>query len=208
MTTSLLLIAAALLQTAEVTESNTQVKFPVELQGATGAQALTGTGVRTRTIAKVKVYAFGLYVDQAGARSALAAWRGKKAADLWGDETFYDALVKGSFPMTLRLVMTRDVSGEQMGSALSEALGARMTGNKEALDKFRGFFTSDLKKGTEILFARTGNVLKVTIAGQAAGEIDNAVLPWALFDVYLGKKPISGEGKETVVARMPEVLGS
>lgn len=204
MIVSLLLIASAALQAAEVTESNTQVKFPVELSG----QALTGTGVRTRTIAKVKVYAFGLYVDSAGARSALAAWRGKKASDLWKDQAFYDVITKGGFPMTLRLVMTRDVGGEQMGEALSDALGSRMTGNKEALDTFRGFFANDLKKGTEILFARNGNVLKVTIGGQAAGEIDNAVLPWALFDVYLGKKPISGEGKETVVLRMPELLGS
>jgi len=108
----------------------------------------------------------------------------------------------------LRLVMTRDVGGEQMGEALSEALGSRMTGNKEALDTFRGFFANDLKKGTEILFGRNGNALNVTIGGQAAGEIDDAVLPWALFDVYLGKKPISGEGKETVVLRVPELLGS
>ena len=203
---ALLLIASAALQAgaAEITESNTQVKFPVELSG----QALTGTGVRTRTIAKVKVYAFGLYVDPAGARSALAAWRGKKASDLWEDQAFYDVITKGSFPMTLRLVMTRDVSGEQMGSALSEALSVRMTGNKDALDKFRGFFTSDLVKGTEILFVRNGNALKVMMGGQTAGEIDNAVLPWALFDVYLGKKPVSGEGKETVVSRVPELLGS
>ena len=66
MTPSLLLIAA-LLQTTEVAEPNSHVKIPIELQ----AQVLTGTGIRTRTIAKVKVYAFGLYVDQAGARSAL-----------------------------------------------------------------------------------------------------------------------------------------
>jgi len=208
MIASLLLIASAALQAAEVTEPNTKVTFPAELQAATGAQALTGTGVRTRTIAKVKVYAFGLYVDPPGARSALAAWRGKKAEQLWDDQAFYDAVVKGSFPMTLRLVMTRDVGGEQMGSALSEALGSRMTGNKEALDQFRGFFGSDLKKGTEILFDRNGNMLKVTIGGQVAGEIDNAMLTWALFDVYLGKKPISKEGKETVVLRLPEVLGS
>src|SRR5580765_3560035 len=134
MIASLLLFASVALQgsATEVTEPNTKVKFPVELQ----AQALTGTGVRTRTIAKVKVYAFGLYVDPAGARSALAAWRGKKASDLWDDQAFYDVLTKGSFPMTLRLVMTRDVGGEQMGEALSDALGSRMTGNKEALDTF------------------------------------------------------------------------
>jgi len=216
MIASILLIASAALQAAEITEPNTKVKFPVVLTAATGGaaaaggddQALTGTGVRTRTIAKVKVYAFGLYVDPAGARSALAAWRGKKASDLWDDQAFYDVITKGSFPMTLRLVMTRDVGGAQMGEALSDALGPRMTGNTEALNTFRGFFTKDLAKGTEILFARNGNKLRVMIGGQAAGEIDNAVLPWALFDVYLGKKPISGEGKETVVSRMPELLGS
>ena len=210
MIASLLLIASAALQAgaAELTEPNTQVKFPLELPAAGGAQALTGTGIRTRTIAKVKVYAFGLYLDPAGARSALAAWRGKKASDLWDDQAFYDVITKGSFPMTLRLVMTRDVGGAQMAEALSEALSARMTGNNETLDKFTGFFTSDLAKGTEILFARNGNSLKVVIGGQAAGEIDNAVLPWALFDVYLGKKPISSEGKKTVVSRLPELLGS
>lgn len=208
MIASLLLIVSTALQAVEITEPTTQVKFPVVLPATGGDQALTGTGVRTRTIAKVKVYAFGLYVDPAGARSALAAWRGKKASDLWDDQAFYDVITKGSFPMTLRLVMTRDVGGAQMAEALSEALSVRMTGNREALDKFTGFFKNDLTKGTEILFARNGNTLKVVIGGQTAGEIDNAVLPWALFDVYLGKKPISSEGKETVVSRVPELLGS
>src|SRR5262245_54398725 len=61
----LLLVVA--LQSAEVTEPNTQVKFPVQLAASSGAQVLTGTGVRTRTVLKVKVYAFGLYVDSAAA---------------------------------------------------------------------------------------------------------------------------------------------
>ena len=202
MTPSLLLIAA-LLQTTEVAEPNSQVKFPIELN----AQVLTGTGIRTRTIAKVKVYAFGLYVDQAGARSALGAWRGHSPSDLRRDQKVYDELLKGPFPMTLRLVMTRDVGADQMGSAFEEALSPRMTGNTEALARFRALFTTDLKKGTELLFARSGSTLKVTIGGQVAGEIDNAVLGWALFDVYLGTKPISKEGKETILDRLPEVLG-
>jgi chalcone isomerase-like protein len=172
------------------------------------AQVLTGTGIRTRTIARVKVYAFGLYVDPAGARSALGAWRGASASDLRRDQKVYDELLKGSFPMTLRLVMTRDVGADQMASAFEDALAPRLTGNSEALAKFRALFTSDLKNGTELLFARNGSTLKVTIGGQVAGEIDNAVLGWALFDVYLGKKPISKEGKETVLDRLPGILGS
>ena len=215
MLAALLLIAAA--QGSEVTEPNTKVKFPTELETAAGPQVLTGTGVRTRTMLKVKVYAFGLYVDAAGARGALAAWRGKTAADLAKDETLYQALLKGQFPMTLRLVMTRDVGGEQMASAFNEALGPRvaaaaqngMPGGAEALATFRGFFASELKSGTELLFTwATPSTLHVTIGGQKAGAIDNAALAWALFDVYLGDKPISEGGKKTVIARLPEILGS
>jgi hypothetical protein len=218
MIASLLLVAAVALQSSEITEPNTQVKFPAELQAPAGwgPQVLAGTGVRTRTFLKVKVYAFGLYVDAAGARTALAAWRGKSAADLGRDQSLYTELLKGSVPMTLRLVMTRDVGADQMSEAFNEALGPRvaqaekrgMTGGAEALTRFRGFFSDRLTKGTELVFSRNGNTLKVSIGGKDAGEIDNGALAWALFDVYLGDKPISPDGKKTVVARLPEILGA
>jgi hypothetical protein len=211
-----LLLAAALLQTSDVTEPNTGVRFPTELQTAAGSQELTGTGVRTRTFLKVKVYAFGLYVNQAGARAALGPWRGKSAGDLARDQALYNELLKGEFPMTLRLVMTRDVGGDQMASAFSEALEPRvaqaeqrgMSGGAAALTQFRGFFGSDLKNGTELVFARSGGKLTVSIGGQQVGEIDNPALGWALFDVYLGPKPISEDGKKTVVSRLPGILGA
>ena len=154
MLAALLLIAAV--QGSEVTEPNTKVTFPTELETPAGPQVLTGAGVRTRTVLKVKVYAFGLYVDAAGARSALAPWRGKGAADLAKDQAFYQALLKGQFTMTLRLVMTRDVGGEQMASAFNEALGPRvaaaaqngMPGGADALATFRGFFANELTSGS------------------------------------------------------------
>lgn len=219
MLASLLLIAATAataLQASEFTEPNTQVKFPTEIQAAGGAQVLGGAGVRTRTMLKVKVYAFGLYVDQAGARTALAAWRGKSAADLASDQSLYDELLKGAFPMTLRLVMTRDVGADKMSEAFNEALGPRvaqaeqkgMTGGAEALTRFRGFFSDKLTNGTELVFARSGSTLTVTIGGKQAGEIDNAALAWALYDVYLGTKAIAPDGKKAVVSRLPELLGA
>jgi hypothetical protein len=216
MIASLLMVAAVALQSSEFTEPNTQVKFPTELQAPSGALALAGTGVRTRTFLKVKVYAFGLYVDAAGARAALAAWRGKSAADLGRDQSLYNELLKGSFPMTLRLVMTRDVGADQMSEAFNEVLGPRvaqaeqrgMPGGAEALTRFRAFFSDRLTKGTELVFSRNGNTLKVSIGGKDAGEIDNGALAWALFDVYLGDQPISPDGKKTVVGRLPEVLGA
>ena len=209
-------LLAVALQGSEVTEPNTNVKFSTRLETPTTAQVLTGTGVRTRTMLKVKVYAFGLYVDSAGARSALAAWRGKRAADLARDQTLYGELLKGAFPMTLRLVMTRNVGGQQMAEAFDGALGPRvaqaaergMPGGAEALARFRALFAEQLASGTELLFSwAPGNTLRVSIGGRQVGEIENAALCWALFDVYLGEKPISSDGKKTVIARLPEILG-
>jgi len=161
------------------------------------------------------VYAFGLYVDAAGARAALGAWREKSAAELARDRSLYQELLKGAFPMTLRLVMTRDVGGDQMAEAFNGVLGPRvaqaaqrgMAGGDTALTRFRSFFTDRLSSGTELRFAWTGsNTLHVSIGGREVGTIENAALSWALFDVYLGDKPISSEGKKTVIARLPETL--
>ncbi|MFN2567296.1 MAG: chalcone isomerase family protein [Gemmatimonadaceae bacterium] len=209
-------LLAVVLRGAECVPPNANVDFPTELQTPAGVQVLTGTGVRTRTMLKVKVYTFGLYVDADRARTALAAWRGKSAANLAGDASVYDELLKGSFPMTMRLVMARDVGARQMAEAFDDALAPRVAqaaqrglpGGAEALGRFRALFTTELKNGTELLFTWTpGDKLVVSIGGRRVGEIENRALAWALFDVYLGPKPISPEGKKTVVARLPEVIG-
>lgn len=215
MLATLLLVTA--LQGSEVIEPNTQVKFAAERRTSAGVQLLAGTGVRTRTMLHVKVYAFGLYVDSAAAAAGLGAWRGKSASDLARDESLYEELLKGAFPMTLRLVMTRNVGGAQMAEAFDGALGPRVAqaaergklGGADALARFRGFFTDELASGTELLFSwGRGDTLGVSIGGRAVGEIENAALCWALFDVYLGQKPISSDGKKTIIARLPEILGN
>jgi hypothetical protein len=214
MITTMLLAVA--LHGADVVEPRINTDFPTELQTAAGVQRLTGTGVRLRTVFKVKVYTFGLYVDGDRARTALAPWRGKSAADLSNDASLYDELLKGAFPMTMRLVMARDVGAQQMAEAFDGALAPRVAqaaqrgtpGGAEALGRFRALFTSELKNGSELLFTwAPGDKLLVSIGGRQVGEIENRALCWALFDVYLGPKPISPEGRKTVVARLPNVIG-
>ena len=176
---------------------------------------LTGTGVRTRTMLKMKVYAFGLYVDPAGAKTALAAWAGKPAAELQRDNALYGKLLERGFPMTLRLVMTRDVDGVTMAEAFDgqlrprvvAAAGRGMPGGEAALDRFRAFFSDRVTTGTELLFSCTPEGRFTTsVAGQPRPELESTALCWALFDVYLGAKPISADGKKTLVARLPAVL--
>jgi len=209
---------AALPLTAQTySDPNTGVEFPTQLvpPGGAGEHVLTGTGVRTRTFLKVKVYAFGLYVEPAGARTALASYAGKPAADLQRDDAFYAKLLERSFPMTLRLVMTRDVGGETMAEAFDGALRPRvqdagskgMTGGEAALDQFRSFFGEEVAKGTELVFSCTpAGHFTTAIAGASKPDIESPALCWALFDVYLGAKPISSDGKKTVVGNIPQIL--
>jgi hypothetical protein len=216
-TTGVALLGALALPLAAqtYTDPSTGVAFPAAFTVGGAEQALMGTGVRTRTMLKVKVYAFGLYVDPAGAKGALAAWAGKPAADLQRDNSFYAKLLELGFPMTMRLVMTRGVDGATMAEAFDgalrprvvEAAGRGLTGGEAALDQFRGFFADKVENGTEIVMAcNAEGHFTTAIAGQQKPDIHSQALCWALFDVYLGAKPISGDGKKTVVANFPALL--
>jgi hypothetical protein len=74
-TVSRALIVAALLASAipapaqDVTEPRSGATFPA----CSGDMALIGTGLRTKTFLKVKVYAIGLYVAEAALSGPLAA---------------------------------------------------------------------------------------------------------------------------------------
>ena len=208
------LAAPAVAQT--VTEPSSRVPFPVELNTPNDTRhALIGTGLRTRTVLNVKVYAFGLYVEPAGARTALAAYAGKTPQDLERDASLYQALLRMSVPMSLRLVMTRNVGGDQMSEAFDGALRPRvqsvqstMPGGEEALNTFRGFFSVErLTEGAELVFTCTpdGN-LHSAVSGERKPAISSRALCWALFDVYLGNNPISPNGKKSAVHRLPDVL--
>jgi hypothetical protein len=121
------------------------------------------------------------------------------------------------FPMTLRLVMTRDVGGEDMAEAFDGALRPRviraaaeksMPGGEAALETFRGFFSvGEMTKDSELLFTCTPDgTLSSSVKGTPNPPLASPALCWALFDVYLGDKPISGDGKKGVVANFPDLL--
>jgi len=201
-------------------EPSSGVPFPVRIAAPGGGeQVLMGTGIRTKTFLKVKVYAFGLYVDSAGAASALASYAGTDLKTLQKDQAFYDAILARQFPMSLRLVMTRDVDGETMAAAFEEALLPRvqeaaasmsMPGGEEALQSFRSYFSlSEMTKGAELVFSCTPDgTLSSNVKGEMKPAIQSPALCWALFDVYLGAKPISGDGKKGVVANFPALLAA
>jgi hypothetical protein len=200
-------------------EPNSGVPFPYRVSAPSGGEhVLTGTGIRTKTFLKVKVYAFGLYVDSAAAAAALAAHAGKDLKALQRDTAFYGDILKLQFPMTLRLVMTRNVGGEDMADAFDGALRPRvqraateknMPGGEQALDTFRQYFSvGEMTKDAEVLFSCTPDgTLSSRVKGEDQEAIQSPALCWALFDVYLGRNPISGDGKKRVISAFPELLG-
>ena len=117
--------------------------------------------------------------------------------------------------MSLRLVMTRDVAGPDVGKAFDEALRPRMArqehgsgaANDAALQRFRGFFdVGQLTKGTKIIFSCSpARRLATAVAGTEYLPIDSKALCVALFDVYLGTEPISETGKRRVIEGFPKL---
>lgn len=212
-------LGSVLQQPEQVLEPKSGTAFPITLRapGATDLHTLAGTGIRTKTFLKVQVYAFGLYVDAPTASAALQAWAGRSARDLEQDQSFYAELLKRRFGMTLRLVMTRDVKGDDMAEAFDGALRPRvkraatelnMPGGEAVLTRFRSYFDlEELVEGTELLFScLPDGTLVSSVRGEVKGEIHSAAVCWAMFDVFLGAEPISKDGKKSLISRLPELL--
>jgi hypothetical protein len=200
---------------AQTVTGPTAADVPREARAPSGLEhALTGTGIRTKTFLKVKVYAFGLYVDPAGATTALAGFAGKDATALEKDKTFYETLLQMQFPMTLRLVMTRDVGGEDMAEAFDGALRPRviraaaeknMPGGEAALETFRGFFSvGEMTKDSELLFTPPGRTLSSSVKGPIPARVARTLLG-AVRRVQRRQAHLQ-HGKKSVVASFPDLL--
>ena len=203
-----------------VNEPRSGVSFPVSLTppGNKTPHWIMGTGVRQRTIFNLKIYAFGLYVDPEGARASLSRFARRSASRLERDEGFYRHLLDLNFPMTLRLVMTRTVDGNDVAEAFDDALRPRVirtvahTNNSRelaVLERFRGYLEVErVRSGTEIVFScGPAGRLATSVGGEERPPIDSRVLCRALFDVYLGEDPISNDGKKRIIAGFPGLIG-
>lgn len=173
----------------EVTE--TGVKFQTQL----GDLQLLGTGLRTKTFLKVKVYAVGLYADPAG----LAAHKGKAVSPL-----LYKDLVWGDSRREIHMKFIRgEVSASQIQEAFRESLA---NANKARVEAFLTYF-GDTKAGQEyVLHWVPGGTLETTVAGQAKPPIADKDFASAVFGIWLGDKPIQDDIKKGLVSRAAEVL--
>ena len=202
-----------------VREPESGTSFPIVLvpPGGTKPHRLVGTGIRQRTIFRVNVYAFGLYVDPAGAEAALAAFAGRPAAALGRDMRFSRRVLALDFGMTLRLVMTRTVAGGDVAGAFDDALRPRMAPRRQesgdadaaaALARLRSHLHIDeVARGTEIVLSCGPAGRLTTSVGQAQRPpIASRALCRALFDIYLGEDPIERDARRNIIGGLVRLL--
>jgi Chalcone isomerase-like len=180
---------------ADVVEPRTGVSFPEHRDGMT----LLGTGVRTRTFLKVKVYAIGLYVSDAALKGLLARYRGQT-----GDPAFYRELITGDFPKQFVMVFVRGATAEQVREGFYEALP---TIDRKRLDVFSAGFGAPRKGDAYVLRWAPGGTLETTAAGQRKAPIDEPDFTRAVFSIWLGEKPLQEDIKREIVARANQALG-
>jgi len=182
------LVAPVLAQ--DVVESKTGTKFVAK----DGDTSLLGVGLRTKTIAKVKVYAIGLYV----ANSALAGpLKGKAGStDLSGE------LVNGDFEKRVVLKFVRNVTANQIRDAFRESLQG--AGNNA--EPWIAYF-NDVQSGQEIVIAWAPHAgLETKVAGADKPAINDQAFASAVFAIWLGDKPIQQDLKRDLTSRAAELV--
>jgi len=174
----------------EITEPRSGVKFAAKEGDAT----LLGTGLRTKTMLKVKVYAIGLYVGDAAISGPL---KGKA-----GTPDLYRELLSGDFKKYVVMKFVRDVSASQIRDAFRESLKEAGPRVEDWLNNF-----NDLRSGQEIVIAWVpGTGLTTKVAGAEKPVVDNKTFASAVFGIWLGEKPVQDDIKKDLVSRAGELL--
>jgi hypothetical protein len=184
----------AVARPADVVEPRTHVSFPERRDGMT----LLGTGVRTKTFLKVKVYAIGLYVSDTALSGRLAKYRDRTASP-----DFYRELVTGDFPKEVVMTFVRDATAEQVRDAFYESLPGV---DRARLDVFSSHFGAPREGDSYVVRWAPGGALEVTAAGQKKAPIADPAFSTAVFGIWLGEKPIQQDIKRDLVARAPQAL--
>jgi chalcone isomerase-like protein len=155
---------------------------------------LLGTGVRTRTMLNVKVYAIALYVDGPSYTRLVSS----KGGNVKATPELYQELVWGDFGKRLELRFVRDLSAAQIQGAFREALpGAE----KAKVDQFVGYFGDIAKGQSAVIRWAPGGTLETTVAGAAKPPIADKNFAAAVFSIWLGEKAIQADIKRDLVAR-------
>jgi hypothetical protein len=203
-------------KTETIVEPNTGVSFPSVLDET---KQLAGVGVRKTSIVgpkSIRVYAFGLYVDENSLKENFVDKYGKMSVtELKDSKEFYEDVIGNDLNLTLRLeIVYGKLSIGSVRSAFEVLIGSRLrrfngSQNKELLQRFTSQFKDEYKlsRGTKIHFTRLpGHVLQTKIGEQEVGLIQSPLLCRSLFDLYIGDYPFDKQAKEKIGVGLASLL--
>ena len=172
--------------------------------------ALLGAGVRKKFL--VKVYAMALYADAAEARRAFPALAaragGSDHAKLVASDHAQSFFLWGTFGKVGVMHFVRSVEGEKIREAFKEGFEDDLEGKsgpvqKAAAEQFVALFDKDIKDGQEIvLHSFPDGRLEVELAGEKRVGPQNPKLTRAVWEIWLGAKPISIDLRRELVDRI------
>ena len=172
-------------------------------------------GAGARKVFGFKVYAMGLYLEDAPARRefpALAARAGGSDHDsLARGDLAHEFVVLGDFGKSALLHFVRSVSAKETRDAYRDALGDDVGRNaspelKRDAEAFINMF-DDIKDGEDLTIRTTGaGQVIVEARGQKKVGPTNARLAHDIWDIWLGQHPISSDLKKGMLDRI-DTLG-
>nr|AIQ85030.1 chalcone isomerase [Taxus chinensis] len=179
-----------------------EIEFPKSVTPSASSKTLgiIGHGITDIEIhfLQIKFTAIGVYVD-VDVASHLQAWKGKTAAELLADDSFFDALLQAPVEKFIRVVVIKELKGSQYGLQLENAVRDRLVAidkyedeEEEALAKAVEFFQGKyLKKNSVITYhfpanAKTVEMSFVTDENKAYkinvenGDVSSMIKKWYL----------------------------
>nr|AHZ31749.1 chalcone isomerase [Viola x wittrockiana] len=184
---------------------------------------LGGAGVRGLEIEGrfIKFTAIGVYLEDTAQHLLAPKWKGKSAAELADSIEFFRDVVSGPFEKFIQVTMILPLTGHQYSEKVSEncvaywkSVGIYTDAESKAIEEFRQVFKEEtFPPGSSILFTQTPlGTLAISfskdgsIPGNANAVIENKLLSEAILESMIGKHGVSPAAKQSLAARLSELL--
>jgi hypothetical protein len=147
------------------------VEFPDTITAQSETLVLNGLGPRFATMAKIRVYVAGLYVQT-------------KTGDA-------DQLISSEGPKQLLMKFQRDVSAAQSRDAWKKGLEKASKEYPNITDRVPQLMAAmnDMKKGEEMAYVFSGEQVEIVVRGESKAVITGRDFIEALFTVWLKYPP-------------------
>jgi len=191
--------------------------YPTQIDVGGGSRhVLVGVGAEKKSFLflSFNVFSLGLYVKPEHGRPRLERWLDSRPKRVVDDPALYRAINDNAIDKSMRMVVARDVTGDDLRDGFSDALEPRLQrradeqAGLEALSRYMSYFEDrKLPKGSIMLFTcHSGGTLETNIDGEVQPSIRSPSLCWALVDTFLGDDPMNDDLKRDLVRKVPKAL--